>query len=342
MVSEAPVISVVIPLFNAGRWILETLESIRAQTFSRWEIVVVDDGSTDDGPALIRDEANRDGRIRFFQQANAGPAVARHFGAQQARGDWLIFLDSDDLLPPARMEKDYQATRQSADIQVAVGSVEWFSADGGVAHQSLLTGDLELNRWRHQFHSVLNFSAMLVRKEAYFACGGFNPDRSVYYAEDYDYALRLLEKAHHAQVEGISLRVRKHDTNRSTLAERTVVEHTLEVIRRTWSRYGLELNLRQVDQLFRFWRQEPGALTVSDLQDLVRLQTALAEAYLKKRPAGIKSVARAWEQTLAVRLAEANLPKVEESHLLRLESAERGLWNASRIRLRLGKLRWQR
>ncbi|MCD6049047.1 MAG: glycosyl transferase family 2 [Verrucomicrobia bacterium] len=342
MVSEAPVISVVIPLFNAGRWVLETLESVRAQTFSRWEIVVVDDGSTDDGPALIRDEANRDGRIRFFQQANAGPAVARNYGAQQARGDWLIFLDADDLLPPERMEKDYQATQQSADVQVAVGSVEWFSADGGVAHQSLLTGDLELNRWRHQFHSVFNFAAMLVRRAAYFACGGFNPDRSVFYAEDYDYTLRLLEKAENVQAEGMSLRVRKHDTNRSTLAERTVIEHTLEVIRRTWSRYDVELTLAQADQLFRFWRQEPGVMTVSELQEVVHLQTVLAKAYVEKRPAGNKSVARAWEQTLAVRLAEANLPKDEESHLLRIESAERGLWNASRIRLRLGKLRWQR
>jgi glycosyltransferase involved in cell wall biosynthesis len=280
MAADIPVISIVIPLYNAGRWILETLQSIRAQTFTQWEIVVVDDGSTDDGPAMVQAEAAREARIRFFRQANAGPAVARHFGAQQVRGEWLIFLDADDLLPPERLAKDLAAARQNPQAQVIAGSVEWFSADGKVAHQGLLADDPEVNRWRHQFHAVLNFSAQLVRREAYLACGGFSPDRSVFYAEDYDYTLRLLEQTELAQVKGISLRVRKHESNRSTLAERTVIEHTLEVIRRTWQRYGVELTVEQAERLFRFWRQEPSSLNLADLQELSGLQASLAEAYL--------------------------------------------------------------
>lgn len=342
MAAETPVISVVIPLYNAGRWILETLQSVRVQTFTAWEIVIVDDGSTDEGPALVQAEADRDPRLRYVQQANAGPAVARHFGAQQARGEWLLFLDADDLLPPERLARDMAAVRQNPGTQVIAGSVEWFSADGKVAHQALLAADPELNRWRHQFHAVFNFAALLVRREAYLACGGFSPDRSVFYAEDYDYTLRLLEQTELAQVTGISLRVRKHEGNRSTLAERTVIAHTLEVIRRAWQRYGVELTTTQADLLFRFWRQEPGSLNFAELQTLAGLQAALAKAYAQKRPAAQAIASRAWEQSLALRLAEAQLPPAQESAVLRTEAETHGHLAAGRVRLRLFKLRWRR
>lgn len=342
MAAETPVISVVLPLYNAGRWILETLQSVRVQTFTAWEIIIVDDGSTDEGPALVQAEADRDPRLRYVQQANAGPAVARHFGAQQARGEWLLFLDADDLLPPERLARDMAAVRQNPGAQVIAGSVEWFSADGKVAHQALLAADPELNRWRHQFHAVFNFAALLVRREAYLACGGFSPDRSVFYAEDYDYTLRLLEQTELAQVTGISLRVRKHEGNRSTLAERTVITHTLEVIRRAWQRYGVELTTTQADLLFRFWRQEPGSHNFAELQTLAGLQAALAKAYAQKRPAAQAIASRAWEQTLALRLAEAQLPSAQESAVLKAEAATHGHLAAGRVRLRLFKLRWRR
>ena len=342
MVPEAPVISIIIPLYNAGRWILETLQSVRAQGFSRWEIIVVDDGSADDGPALVQAEAAREGRIHFFQQANAGPAVARHFGAQKARGDWLMFLDADDLLPPDRLEKDLHAARNNPQAQAIGGAAEWFIAEGQVTHKGLIAGDPEINRWRQQFYAVCNFATFLARREAYRASGGFSPDRAVFYAEDYDYILRLMDQGEFAQVEGISVRVRKHESNRSTLAERTVHEHTLEVIRRAWRRAGVELTVEQADQLSRCWRLEPHTLSGADLRSLISLQTVLTRAYLPRRPQAAETVRRLWEQTLALRLLEARLAADEERALFRLEAAERGQLAAWRIRLRLLKRRWRR
>jgi hypothetical protein len=342
MGSGSPVISIVIPLYNAGRWIMETLHSIQAQSFENWEVIVVDDGSSDDGPALVEVVAAKDSRLRRVRQANAGPAVARHYGAQQAQGKWLMFLDADDLITPERFARDLGVAQDNPRSSVIAGSVEWFSNDGKVAHQGLLAADPEINRWRHQFHAVFNFSALLMRRDAYLASGGFNPDPAVHYAEDYDFTLRLLESVECTQVNAISLRVRKHETNRSTLAERTVIEHTLEVIRRVWQRCGVDLSLAQSDQLFRFWRQEPSSLTGEELRALVSAQNSLAEAYLKKRPVAENAVRSAWEQTLALRLREAALPSSAESVLLRLEAAERGQLSALRVRLRLLKLRWRR
>lgn len=92
--NPAPLVSVVIPAYNAAAFLRQTLDSVLTQTYHYLEVIVVDDGSTDD-TARILDEYR--GRLRVLQQRNAGQAAARNHGAQRAGGDLLAFLDSDDL-----------------------------------------------------------------------------------------------------------------------------------------------------------------------------------------------------------------------------------------------------
>ncbi len=98
VVPAAPAISIVMPLYNKAGQVLRTIASVRAQTLSDWELVVVDDGSTDGGPALVRDLP--DARIRVVSQANAGVSAARNRGIALARADLVAFLDADDLWFP--------------------------------------------------------------------------------------------------------------------------------------------------------------------------------------------------------------------------------------------------
>ena len=97
-VSPTPAISIIMPLYNKAAQVLDTVASVAAQTVSDWELVIVDDGSTDDGPALVR--ALGDARIRMVSQTNAGVSAARNRGVELARADLVTFLDADDLWFP--------------------------------------------------------------------------------------------------------------------------------------------------------------------------------------------------------------------------------------------------
>lgn len=98
--SQMPVISVIIPMFEAGAFIGRCLDSLKAEALDAWEAVVVDDGSTDDGPAIVRAAAELDPRIRLVVQRNAGLPAARNMGIAHSRGAWLRFLDADDWVTP--------------------------------------------------------------------------------------------------------------------------------------------------------------------------------------------------------------------------------------------------
>jgi glycosyltransferase involved in cell wall biosynthesis len=96
----SPRVSVIVPLYNKGRYIGRCLDSILAQTFRDFEVIVVDDGSTDDGPDVVRAYAQRDARVRLIRQPNAGPGAARNRAAEEACADLLAPLDADDAWEP--------------------------------------------------------------------------------------------------------------------------------------------------------------------------------------------------------------------------------------------------
>lgn len=100
--SAAPLVSVMMPAYNAGRFIGRAIESVLAQTCADWELVIVDDGSTDDTAAIAA--AFGDARITLMRQANAGEAAARNTALSRARGTWLAFLDADDAYLPHHLE----------------------------------------------------------------------------------------------------------------------------------------------------------------------------------------------------------------------------------------------
>lgn len=125
---ETPIISVVIPVYNAGRFLWACVNSVRNQTFRDWEAILVDDGSTDKSVGICDKIAHDDPRFRVIHKENGGVSSARNAGIDAARGTYLAFLDADDLMVPTYLEKMLRAT-ETYETDLTICSYERFRAD---------------------------------------------------------------------------------------------------------------------------------------------------------------------------------------------------------------------
>lgn len=134
-----PTLSLVIPVYNVGAYLPACLDSVVAQTRQPDEIIAVDDGSTDQCPAILADYAKRLPQMRVVRQANAGLSAARNTGMDHATGTWLVFLDSDDRLDPKHCEIALDmAQRDDLDIALFNG---WFDFEGRQQEQLIYPGE---------------------------------------------------------------------------------------------------------------------------------------------------------------------------------------------------------
>lgn len=122
MRNEAPLISVVTPVYNAARHLREAVDSVLAQTYAHFEMLLVDDGSTDASGEICDAYARADARIRVFHTENRGVSHARNVGLDAARGEWIFFIDSDDAIVPQALET---LLRGTADCDVVVGMFDF-------------------------------------------------------------------------------------------------------------------------------------------------------------------------------------------------------------------------
>jgi len=185
-----PAVSVIIPAYNAAALIRETLESVFQQTYSDFEVLLVNDGSLDTAEleAAIRPFLNR---LRYFRQENRGPSSARNLGIRQARGRYLALLDSDDLWLPHHLERQIANFAADSELglvyannlrlrgETAVGmGFDFVPQHGPATLESLLAEDC-----------TVNTSSVVVSREAVLAAGLF--DETINRCEDFDLWLRL-------------------------------------------------------------------------------------------------------------------------------------------------------
>jgi glycosyltransferase involved in cell wall biosynthesis len=135
-----PIVSVIVPLHNKGLYVKKTLASLQAQATGGWEAIVVENGSSDDGPKVVAELAAGDGRVQLIQASEGvrGPCGARNLGIEQARGDWLHFLDADDWIEPEHLACLVAAGQASGADVVAGGWSEFI--EGSDAAQMLRDG----------------------------------------------------------------------------------------------------------------------------------------------------------------------------------------------------------
>ena len=142
-------ISVIIPLYNNEPFLARCLQSVLDQTYQNFEVLVIDDGSTDQGPALCQTFAQRDSRITLFRQEHRGVSAARNRGLDQAAWDAVFFLDSDDVIHPLLLE---ESVRQLEEDRAQLTFCPYRRTDSRQLERLILSPDGEGPRWRYTRH----------------------------------------------------------------------------------------------------------------------------------------------------------------------------------------------
>lgn len=195
-------VSVVVPTYNRAKSTIAAVESVLAQTYRPVEVIVVDDGSTDGSGQLLREfterSSTREVPIVYTRQNNAGPSVARNFGAEMAGGEYIAFLDSDDCWLPEKLERQVRALDELEGCGACVTDAFCIDQSGSVASTFQLfhrkypeQSGIDHDAVRSLAHAFCGFwiSTLLVGADALRRIGGFDPELS--FAEDRDLLFRL-------------------------------------------------------------------------------------------------------------------------------------------------------
>jgi len=206
-----PVVSIVMGVYNDAGRVPAAIESIRAQTLTDWELIVVDDGSTDDTPAVLERFRSMDGRIRVIRQENAGLTRALVAGCQAATGSYIARQDADDVSLPQRLER--QSDFLSAHPQVGLVS-SWGDIIGPQDEPLEVVQrpvePVEATRLLVSEHQgPPAHGSVLFRRELSQSVGGYRPE--FYFAQDIDLWLRLTERSQLAYVGEVLYRWRRCD-----------------------------------------------------------------------------------------------------------------------------------
>jgi len=220
-----PKVSVIIPVYNAETFLSETIESVITQTYADWEIVAVDDGSTDrSGEILRKYEQRLPQKFHVIVQQNSGTSAARNTAIKASKGEYIAFLDHDDLWLPEKLEKQVELLDSNKKRGMVYSDNYVIDSNGNLKKKSLLPyRTFRGCVFNELFHR--NFIALLtvvIRKEVLNKVGMFNPKYKI--AEEYDLFLRIAEHYLIDFVEQPLAKYRVHDESVSKNIELSVDE----------------------------------------------------------------------------------------------------------------------
>lgn len=204
MTTNFPLVSVIIPAYNAEAFIERTLQSVLSQTYKNIEVLVVDDGSQDSTPEIVKSFAQQDIRVTLFQQKNAGVAAARNLAIEKSMGEYIAPLDADDIWYPKKLEKQVQCMLEA---DRSVGLVYSWSAF--IDEEDVIIGEYNSNYYWIFPHVegevypamlytnfLINASSPLIRRACFEKIGGYNckfKEHNAQGCEDWDIYLRIAE-----------------------------------------------------------------------------------------------------------------------------------------------------
>ncbi|MBI4357836.1 MAG: glycosyltransferase family 2 protein [Candidatus Omnitrophica bacterium] len=182
-----PKVSVITPTHNRCRLLPKAIESVRAQTFGDWELLVIDDGSVDSTAQVVGDWVGKDSRIKYIYQRNAGCAAARNRGLREAKGEYIAFLDDDDVFLPTKLEIQAQFLDEHSDYGFVYSDVDLVDQEGRYLRRTPAVPQ------RTFLEIIMGFepppTSLLIRRECFDHVGNFYTELRG--TDDYDMWLRI-------------------------------------------------------------------------------------------------------------------------------------------------------
>lgn len=266
-VAESPRVTVLIPVFNRERFVDEAIQSVLAQDFAGFELLLVDDGSTDRTPDVLREWATRDTRIVVVTSPrNLGIPGALNLGLRHARAPYVARLDSDDLMMPRRLAAQAAVLDSEPEVVLVSAAYELMDRDGNYAGTWHADEPHEAVVYFLNFYNIIGgHSQVMYRRDDVFADGGYSVDFAS--SEDYQLWVRLLRRGRIRTLPLIGMKQRDHD-------ERSLVRYG-GIKRTNWTaimRDSLERYLQrpvrddEIAALITLWRHDgiPGMAPIAE------------------------------------------------------------------------------
>ena len=204
-----PEVSVVMSCYNAGQWLQPAVESALAQSFEDLELILIDDGSTDETPQILAAMRESDRRIVVLTRENSGLARSLNAGIRRAQGSWIARLDADDLCEPERIERQMRYLRNYPDVVLLGSGFTEIDARGdAVKEQRYPAGHGKLVRNLQKLRRMFPHSSAIFSREAASRAGLYN--HLFRKSQDWDLWLRLSERGRIACIPDSLVRIRKH------------------------------------------------------------------------------------------------------------------------------------
>ena len=224
-----PLVSVVIPTYNRAGYLREAIESVRAQTFGDWELLIVDDASTDGTRELVESYAQQSPHIRYLWQDNRERAAARNAGIRAAQGQYVALLDSDDVWLPQHLERCLEEFRGCPEAGVVYSGSYFVDADGRIVGRQRLRrpqGTLAEQMVATYNSGGCNASSCVAQRYVFSRVGVFNEDPLLSGSEDWELWVRLAAQAIFRTTRVHTVHVRLHRGMSSAQTERMRVSMT--------------------------------------------------------------------------------------------------------------------
>jgi glycosyltransferase involved in cell wall biosynthesis len=251
---EHPAISVVMSAYNAADYLRESIDSILAQTFGDWEFIIIDDGSTDETLAILRQYESREKRFRIISRPNTGLTKALNEAVAAARGEFIARMDADDISLPQRFEKQIAYLRASPDCVLLGAQIELIDPLGlkiALDHRKLNHDEIEAELLAGKGGSVVH-PACMMRADAVRKIGGYREHYNN--SEDLDLFLRLAEVGRIANLPDVLLKYRRHPQSVSHQKYENQWKLKKQIVAEAYQRRGMKM---PDDWTFTPWKPKP-------------------------------------------------------------------------------------